>query len=352
MVDETHEIPVIDLRPPYLLFTGTETDPSYAKTGFGVVQWRREQCLGQLRLSADGVDLGLPDLSVEAAVERGVKSLLIGTATIGGTIPPSWMETLLAAARAGLNIVAGPHQKLNAMPALAAAAREAGVSLIDVRVPPDNLPVGTGRKRTGLRLLTVGTDCALGKKYTALQLEADMRRRGAKVDFRASGQTGIMIAGRGLPIDAVVSDFLSGAAEVLSPDNEPDHWDIVEGQGAIFHPGYAAVSHGLLIGSQPDALVVCHHAGRTHVGGWPGFALPSISEVITRNIEIGKLTNPDVSCVGIAINTAHLSAAEAHDYLARLADTHGLPTVDPIRTGTDAIIDQLERQFGAVERAS
>jgi uncharacterized NAD-dependent epimerase/dehydratase family protein len=331
----------IELRTPYLVFVGDEARVTYAKTGRGIVDWRRELCAGQLRLAPEACDLGLPDMTVAGAAAAGVGSLVIGTALVGGSIPSAWVDTLAEAARAGIDIVAGLHTRLASIPALAAAAAEGGARLVDVRTPPPELPVGSGRKRGGLRLLTVGTDCALGKKYTALQLEHDMRARGLAADFRASGQTGIMIAGEGVPIDCVVADFISGAAEILSPENTADHWDVIEGQGGIFHPGYAAVSHGLLIGSQPDAFVVCHAAGRTQVEGWPHMSLPSIGDVIERTVQIGALTNPAIRCVGISVNTSALPAEERPEYLARLAKRYSLPAVDPLITGTLAIVDNL-----------
>lgn len=331
----------IELREPYLLFVGDETRPTYAKTGRGIVDWRRSKCRGQLRLSSNAVDLGLPDMTVADAAAAGVKSLIVGTALVGGGIPDAWLDLLCEAARSGMDIVAGLHTRLDSIPTLVDAAREGGTRLVDVRTPPAALPVGSGRKRGGKRLLTVGTDCALGKKYTALQLEKDMLAAGLDADFRASGQTGIMIAGRGIPIDCVVADFISGAAELLSPDNTPEHWDVIEGQGSLFHPGYAAVSHGLLIGSQPDAFVVCHAAGRAHIEGWEYMPLPSIEALIERTVAIGQLTNPSIRCVGISVNTQSLADGERDAYLAGLSERHQLPCVDPLLHGTRAIIEQL-----------
>ena len=168
-------------------------------------------------------------------------------------------------------------------PGLTAAAARRGRRLIDVRMPPPNIPIATGRKRCGKRLLTVGTDCALGKKYTALALARAFAARGHAVDFRATGQTGILIAGGGMPMDAVVADFEAGAAEMLSPDAAPEHWDVIEGQGSLFHPAYAAVSLGLLHGSQPDVIVVCHDPARERVLGYPDYPLPGIAETIELN---------------------------------------------------------------------
>ena len=335
----------ISLRAPYLIFLGTETNTTYAKTGAGIVQWQREKCLGQFHLPGGTVDLGIPELTIAAAAEAGAKSLVIGTAVIGGAIPESWLETLILAMEHGLDIVAGVHTRLNDIPELVGAAEQFGVQLIDVRVPPKDLPVGTGKKRSGKRLLTVGTDCALGKKYTALAIAKELNDRGVAADFRASGQTGIMISGAGIPIDAVVSDFVSGAAEVLSPENDPDHWDVIEGQGALHHPGYGAVSMGLLLGSQPDAFVVCTEAGRTVVSGWPDFPLPSLQEVIDRTVEIGRRTNPKIKPVGISVNTSSLDEAEALSYLAEVEDETGLPVTDPIRFGVGKLVDALQREF-------
>ena len=331
----------LELRTPYLLFLGDEKRPTYAKTARGLVDWRRELCAGQLRLVDDATDLGLPDLDIPAAQAVGAQSLVVGTALVGGSVPPAWLDTLCEAAHAGLDIVAGLHTRLSSIATLVAAAERGGARLVDVRVPPPDLPIATGRRRSGRRLLTVGTDCALGKKYTALALERDLRAAGADADFRASGQTGIMIAGRGVPIDCVVADFVAGAAEVLSPDAEPQHWDVIEGQGGLFHPGYAPVSHGLLIGSQPDAFVVCHAADRTGIEGWPGFPAPSIDALIERTVAIGSLTNPAIRCVGISVNTQSLDDETRDRYLQDLSDRHGLPAVDPMIHGTGAIVAAL-----------
>ncbi len=331
----------LTLRPPYLVFLGEEHRVTYAKTGKGLVDWRADLCAGQLRLADSAIDLGLEDMSVAEAVDAGVGSLVIGTALIGGALPESWLETLCEAARQGMDIVAGLHTRLSSIKQLQIAAEEGGARLVDVRVPPEGIPVGTGMKRSGMRLLTVGTDCALGKKYTALQLEKDLRDRGYAADFRASGQTGIMLAGCGIPIDCVVADFISGAAELLSPANEADHWDVIEGQGGIFHPGYAAVSHGLLLGSQPDAFVVCHAAGRTQIEGWDHFSLPTIGEVIERTVAIGRLTNPNIRCLGISVNTSSLEERDRWGYQQALADKYQLPCVDPVRDGTGALIARI-----------
>ncbi|TAK55462.1 MAG: DUF1611 domain-containing protein [Gammaproteobacteria bacterium] len=338
---------VIRFEAPFVVFFGDIGDEIYGKTGLGLVEWRRNDCLGQVRLPGCSVDAGVPDLAVAAAKARGARTLIIGSAAVGGGIPEQWVAALCEAAAAGLDIVAGLHLRLATLPGLAAAAERGGARLIDVRVPPPGLPVGTGRKRSGLRLLTVGTDCACGKKYTALALDRELRARGRASDFRATGQTGIMIAGQGLPIDAVVSDFVTGAAEVLSPDNAPGHWDLVEGQGAIFHPGYLQVTIGLLVGSQPDAFVVCHDPLRSTIAGWPEFPLPTIGAVIGRTVGIGHLTNPAIRCVGVALNTSKVPAGERGAMLARYAAETGLPVVDPLIDGVGPIVERMLAEFPA-----
>ena len=335
------QVTKVELKTPYLVLIGAEDDPTYAKTGLGIAQWRRDLVAGQMRFPGCSVDLGVPDMTVEEAATAGVGSLVIGVAPVGGVIPDSWWSAIEQAARAGLDVVCGLHVKLADNPALVAAAKASGARLVDVRVPPRNLPVGTGVKRSGKRVLTVGTDCAIGKKYSALALDLAMREAGMASTFRATGQTGIMIAGEGMPIDAVVADFISGAAEVLSPDNEPDHWDVIEGQGSLFHPGYSGVSLGLLHGSQPDAFVVCHDATRKVMSGWEHYPLPSVAECIDLHVMAGRRTNPAIRCVGISVNTSGLPPAERADWLANLSAETGLPCVDPLIEGCGAIVDYI-----------
>ena len=335
----------VQLKAPYLVLIGSLGDSTYAKTGFGLVQWRPELVAGQLRFSGSTIDLGVPDMSIAEAVEAGVKSLVIGVAPIGGVVPDSWWNSIEEAARAGLDIVCGLHFKLTDFPGVTAAAAASGARLIDVRTPPANIPVSTKIKRTGKRVLMVGTDCAIGKKYSALALDIAMRGAGMNSTFRATGQTGIMLAGEGLPIDAVVADFISGAAELISPDNDEDHWDVIEGQGSLFHPGYSGVSLGLLHGSQPDAFVLCHDATRTLVSGWEHYALPSIREAIDVHVKLGSRTNPDIRCVGISINTSGLAPQERQPYLAGLSRKTGLPCVDPIIDGCGAIAEHIKQLY-------
>lgn len=329
------------LPGPYLLFLGDTTEASYAKTAFGLRDWAPERCLGEFAGPGATVSTGLPRLSPGEARAKGARSVVIGVANEGGVIAASWIAPLVEAIEAGLDIVSGMHARLGDVPELREAAARHGRRLIDVRTPPPGLPTGTGRKRSGKRLLTVGTDCALGKKYTALALARAFATRGIDSDFRATGQTGIMIAGGGVPMDAVISDFEAGAAEALSPDAAPDHWDVIEGQGSLFHPAYAAVSLGLLHGSQPDVFVVCHHPGRTRVMGLEDFALPSIEEVIDLTVRLGQRTNPAIRCAGVSLNTAHLDEAAAAELIAGERARLGLPVADPVRGGAafDALVD-------------
>ena len=335
----------VQLNPPYLILIGDVTDPTYAKTGFGIVHWRPDLVGGQLRFAGCEIDLGVPDMTIREAVNAGVKSLVIGVAPIGGVVPDDWWTSIEEAARAGLDIVCGLHFKLTDFPQVVSAAEASGARLIDVRTPPKNLPVGTGIKRSGKRVLMVGTDCAIGKKYTALALDRAMLDAGINSTFRATGQTGIILAGEGIPIDAVVADFISGAAELISPDNDQNHWDVIEGQGSLFHPGYSGVSLGLLHGSQADAFVVCHDATRKNISGWEHYALPSIRDAIDQHVLLGSRTNPDIRCVGISVNTSSLATDKRINYLAELSAETGLPCIDPIIDGCGAIVEHIKQLF-------
>ena len=328
------------LPQPYLLFLGDTVEPGYAKTAFGLRDWAGDKCVGEYACGAT-VTTGLPRLTPAEAAAKGARGLVIGVANPGGVIPASWRKSLVEALEAGLDIVSGMHARLADIPELAEAASLLGRRLIDIRVPPIDIPVASGRKRSGKRLLTVGTDCALGKKYTALALARAFEARGLDTNFRATGQTGIMIAGSGMPMDAVVSDFEAGAAEMLSPDAAPEHWDVIEGQGSIAHPAYAAVSLGLLHGSQPDVFVVCHEPGRTEMLGSAGYKLASIEEIIDLTTDLGSRTNPNIRCGGVSFNTSALSEAEAAEVIASESKRLGLPVADPVRGGPafDALVE-------------
>ena len=321
------------LPGPYLLFLGDTTEPGYAKTAFGLRDWAPERCVGEFAIAGATVSTGLPKMTPVEARAAGARALVIGVANAGGFIPHAWQAALVDAMEAGLDIVSGMHMRLREIAAVRDAADRLGRRLVDIRQPPPGITVGSGRKRSGQRLLTVGTDCALGKKYTALALARAFRERGRDADFRASGQTGIMIAGGGMPMDAVVADFAAGAAEMLSPDADAAHWDVIEGQGSLFHPAYAGVSLALLHGSQPDVIVVCHQPGRTGMLGHPGFALPTIEQTIEMTLALGRRTNPAIRCGGVSLNTSQLGAADAEALLASESARLGLAVADPIRGG-------------------
>ena len=323
----------------YLLFLADTVEPGYAKTAFGLRDWAGERCVGELALPAATVTTGLPRLSVKQAFDQGARYLVIGVAAPGGMIPAAWIPALVDGLEGGLDIVSGMHVPLADVHPLGSIAAKLGRRLIDIRTPPPDIPVASGVRRPGRRLLTVGTDCALGKKYTALAIARGLRARGIDADFRATGQTGIMIAGAGMPIDAVVSDFVAGAAELLSPAAAATHYDIIEGQGSLFHPAYAGVSLGLLHGSQPDMFIVCHDPSRTYILGFPECALPSIEQVIAQTTALGRVTNPGIRCVGVALNTSRMTIDAAEEVMSATSARLGLPVADPMRGGRQ--FDQL-----------
>lgn len=326
---------------PYLLFLGDAPDLATAKTAAGIRQWRPELCAGQLRLPGCAVDLGLPDLSPRVAFERGIRSLVIGIANDGGFIAAPWVTTIVDCIEAGLDVASGLHEPLEGVPAIAAAAKRSGRRLIEVRQPAQSFMPGTGKRRGGRRILTVGTDCAVGKKYTALAIEKEMRLRGIDADFRATGQTGIFISGRGVAVDSVVADFVSGAAEWLSPEADAQHWDVIEGQGSLFHPAYAGVTLGLVHGSQPDSMVLCHDLSRTGIADYPGYAIPTYEACFEAYLAAARLTNPAARFAGVCLNTSQLDAASAARATAEVATRVSLPCCDPIRNGVAPIVDRI-----------
>ncbi len=323
---------------PYLLFLG---DATYAKTAQGVRDWRPESCLAQFRFPGSPLDLGLPDMGFDEAVLAGARTLLIGVAPAGGQLPEAWIEPLEQALAAGLDIASGLHTRLNDDARLKARAEAHGRTLHDVRRPTIEFDIGDFAFRPGRRVLTVGTDCAVGKKYTALAIEREMRQRGIPADFRATGQTGLLISGQGVVIDSVIADFISAAAAMLSPANAPDHWDVIEGQGSLFHPAYAGVTLGLVHGSQPDAMILCGDPARDTIGGFPLYARPPLQACIEAYTGLARLTNPDARVAGISLNTSSMSAAEAERALREAEDATGLPAVDSVRTGVARLVNAL-----------
>ncbi|MEH3066091.1 MAG: DUF1611 domain-containing protein [Methylobacterium radiotolerans] len=340
----------MDIAKPYLLFLGDVRDQLAAKVAHGLYHWRPDWCVGQLRLDGCGADTGAPDLDVAAAAGRGARTMVVAVANAGGTLDPSWTPAIVAAIEAGLDIASGLHVRLRDVPEIVEAAERRGARLIDVRHADRTFATGKGDVRPGRRLLTVGTDCSVGKKYTALALEKGLREVGVDADFRATGQTGVLISGRGAAIDAVVADFISGAVEWIAPAADPDHWDIIEGQGSLFHPSFSGVSLGLLHGAQPDAFVVCHEPTRRTMRGVQA-PIPSIAEVIASTELLGRVTNPAIRCVGIAVNTERLDVAAAVSCLRRTGAAHGLPAIDPIRFGCGPLVERIVEDFGLRARA-
>ena len=326
---------------PFLLYLGAKTDPADVKTSRGLAEFRREDCVGEFRHDDCPLTLGLPRLGMAEAVAAGAQTLVLGIASAGGRLGPELVEDAAAALEAGMNVAAGMHERLRNEPWLLSVASDRGRKLFDVRDPPPDLTVGKGSPRAGRRLLTVGTDCSIGKMYTTIALTRALLARGVTADFRATGQTGILIAGDGIAVDAVVADFISGAIERLAPERDDDGWDLIEGQGSLFHPSFAGVSLGLLHGAQPAALVLCDEPGRPHMRGIPGRPVPGLAETLERNLEAARLTSPEVRAVGVCLNTSKLGHDEGLRLCARTEDELGLPCTDPIAFGVEAIIDNL-----------
>ncbi len=329
------------IETPYLLFLGDVPDMLAAKVAIGIRDWRPDFAVGQLSLAGCGADLGLTEMTLSDAKEAGAKTLVIGVANRGGVISAAWKKVLLQALEMGFDIASGLHNLLNEESDLVAAAQAHGRNLYDVRVPSVDYPIANGKPRSGKRCLAVGTDCSVGKMYTALAMDAEMQKRNMKSTFRATGQTGILITGGGVPLDAVVADFMAGAVEYLTPDNDEDHWDLIEGQGSLFHVSYSGVTMALVHGGQPDALILCHEPTREHMRGLPEFSLPSLEVLRDTALSLAKVANPACQVVGISVNTQHLSEDEATAYLAQVEDEMGLPAVDPYRHGAGRLVDAL-----------
>jgi uncharacterized NAD-dependent epimerase/dehydratase family protein len=329
------------IQTPYLLFLGDAPDMLAAKVAIGIRDWRPEFAVGQFRMEGCKADLGLPDLTLAEAKARGVKTLVVGVANRGGVISQSWKKVLVAALEEGFDLASGLHNLLRDEPDLAAVAAATGRALHDVRVPSEAYPIANGVKRTGKRMLAIGTDCSVGKMYTALCMEREMRARGMTASFRATGQTGILITGDGVPLDAVVADFMAGAVEWLTPENDPGHWDLIEGQGSLFHVSYSGVTLALVHGGQPDALVICDEPTRPHMRGLPGYKLPTLEAVRDMGVALARVANPACVAIGCAINTQHMDEAAARAHLQAVEDRMGLPATDPFRFGAGVLVDAL-----------
>lgn len=329
------------IETPYLLFLGDAPDQLSAKVAQGIKDWRPENAVGQLRLPGCGADVGLTDMTLEQGRAAGAKTLVIGVANRGGVISPTWKAILIQALELGYDLASGLHNLLRDEGDLVAAAQTHGSTLHDVRVPSVGYPIANGIKRSGKRVLAVGTDCSVGKMYTGLALDEAMRKRGLKSTFRATGQTGILITGQGVPLDAVIADFMAGSVEYLTPDNDVDHWDIIEGQGSLFHVSFSGVTMALIHGGQPDALILSHEPSRPHMRGLPGYSLPSLEALRDTALPLARVANPACQAVGISVNTQHMTEDQALSYLAETETRMGLPAVDPFRQGADRLVDAL-----------
>ncbi|MGR3270313.1 DUF1611 domain-containing protein [Thalassococcus profundi] len=329
------------IETPYLLFLGDAPDGLAAKVAQGIKDWRPENCVGQFRMDGCNADMKLPDMTLTEARVAGAKTLVIGVANRGGKISQAWKKVLVNALEEGFDLASGLHNLLRNERDLVEVAKACGRNLHDVRIPQVEYPIASGEKRTGKRVLAVGTDCSVGKMYTTLALDAAMRERGMKSTFRATGQTGILITGEGVPLDAVIADFMAGSIEWLTPDNDPDHWDVIEGQGSLYHASFSGVSLALIHGGAPDALILCHEPTRRHMRGLPGYGLPSLEEVRDTALAMARIVNPECQAVGVSINTQHMSDAEARAYLEEVEARMGLPAVDPYRHGADKLAAAL-----------
>jgi len=330
------------IQTPYLLFLGDAPDALSAKVAQGIKDWRPENAVGQFRMEGCGTTVGLTDMSLQEGLDAGAKTLVIGVANRGGYISDAWKAVLVEALEMGYDIASGLHNLLRDENEIQRAAKVHGGTLHDVRIPSVAYPIANGVKRAGKRCLAVGTDCSVGKMYTGLCMDAEMRKRGTKSTFRPTGQTGILITGGGVPLDAVIADFMAGAVEYLTPDNDDDHWDHIEGQGSLYHVSYSGVTMALIHGGQPDALILCHEPTRTHMRGLPDYQQPSLETLRDTALTMARVANRACEITGISINTQHMAEDEARTYIKEVEDRMGLPTTDPFRFGAERLVDALE----------
>ncbi len=333
----------------------------YGKTATGVIRYGRDQVVavidstkaGQDVAQALGIDLGrgIPVIrDIHEAFAYQPDTLLIGIAPQGGNLPESWRGQLLTAMENGLDIINGLHVFFSEDEQLRSAAQRYGVSIYDVRRPPDKRVVAsyTPHRPGSHTILAVGSDCATGKMTAMLEMNLEARKRGLSSDFVATGQTGIMIAGNGLPVDRLISDFVAGMVEEMVLDYaEKNEWVFVEGQGALNHPGYSPVTLGLLHGALPDAMIFCHKAGTTGIEGYANCPFPAFKRMIEINEEAVNWLHPrhNSKVVGISVMTLHLPEQQAIDEIKRLEDLTGLPTTDLLRFGAAPLMDALIQHF-------
>ncbi len=336
-------------------------DRQGAKTAVGVLRYSQDTVVAVIDSTHAGQDAAVA-LGDPSGPGRGVPivanfaatlpfdpdTLLIGIAPIGGRLPDAWRSEVLAALRAGLEVVSGLHQFLGDDPELAAAAQEHHGRIWDVRRPPEQLAMrireGTPHRPGSHVVSFCGSDCNVGKMTACVELDRAAQRRGLSSVFAATGQTGIMISGSGIPVDRFISDFITGGVEAMVLDfTERYDWVFVEGQGSLGHPAYSAVTLGLLHGAAPDYLILCHEAGRTHIHGYD-VVIPPLPVVRAINETAVTWLKP-APVVAIALNTANLSVEEAKTAIDAAARETGLPVTDPVRFGADVLLDALLAQI-------
>ncbi|HEX2292862.1 MAG TPA: DUF1611 domain-containing protein [Gaiellaceae bacterium] len=329
-----------------VLAEGRSGDEHYGKTMRGIVAYAPDPVVAILDSERAGETYReIPIVgSVDEALQFEPTTATVGVATQGGRFPPAWRELLKDSIRAGLDVESGLHEFISDDPELAALAREHGVELRDLRKPPAGLSVPTGENlRVPAKIvLTVGSDCAIGKKTVAVELDLEARRRGLRSVFVPTGQTGIAIAGWGIAIDAVVADFLAGAAERLVVEGSARGGQLlwVEGQGSLAHPAYSGVTMGLIHGSAPHAYVLVHKARATHVEGYPEHPLPELRDLIELHEQASLRLRP-ARVAAVALHTGALEERDAKAEIARVRDETGLPTDDPVRFGAGPLLDEI-----------
>jgi uncharacterized NAD-dependent epimerase/dehydratase family protein len=335
-------------RPRRLLVLaeGRSDDPHYGKTGLGVVRYRPESVVALLDSHRVGETVaGLPIVgTVEDALPFGPTTALVGVATQGGRFPPAWRELLKSCIANGLDVENGLHEFIASDAELAKLAARRGVELRDLRRPPAglNVPTGGNLEHGALVVLTVGSDCAIGKMSVSLELDAEARRRGLASRFVPTGQTGIAIAGWGIAVDGVVSDFVAGAAERLVLEGVERGGELlqVEGQGSLLHPAYSGVTLGLMHGSAPHAYVLCHRAGQKVVDDDERFPIPRLSQLVELHERMSLLARP-ARVVAVALNTRDLDDTAARAAIEASADETGLPADDVVRFGAGRLVDAV-----------
>jgi uncharacterized NAD-dependent epimerase/dehydratase family protein len=336
------------LRPRRLLVLaeGRSADPHFGKTARGVIRYAPQDVVCVLDSQSDATTHEGFSLvrTVAEAMQYGPTTALVGVATQGGRFPPEWRALLEECIRAGLDVENGLHEFLTADDQLASLAREHGVELRDLRKAPPGLNVPTGENLThgATSILMVGSDCAIGKMTVALELDREARARGIRSQFVPTGQTGIAIAGWGISVDAVVADFIAGAAEQLVLEGVRRGGDVlfVEGQGSLLHPAYSGVTLGLIHGSAPHAYVLCHKADESVVDGDERYPIPPLSELVDLHERISLLARP-AKVLAIALNTRDLDEESARRAIAEAEAETGLPADDPVRFGAGKLIDAV-----------